>query len=312
MPPAKLKPSEIAAEAKKTYIPYIRQNYNTQWPAQSFLCHSESLAAGPAQITRHCRFAFFDRDPVDVALDWAPTEDVPIPVIMPANDKRPGGDWEAGVMAPEECLCRRSNLYSAMTTVAEGNSVPSNYPIPSKAGIFSEKVVVFRSGPEKYELWTEFKALPVISVCPVKRPKLDSSGKKYSFKQEKELMRDSIRTSLRIAIYYGYYNLCIGNFGLGPGFRNPPEEVATMWKDAFLKDPEFRGHFQDIVFAFEFSEGSNSASSSKGSSSKSSKSSSSKSSTSSSSSPSSSSSSDLDTFRHVFKPAVIHDAFKAR
>ena len=184
---------------------------------------------------------------MDVALDWAPSEEVPIPVIMPANDKRPGGDWEAGTMASEERLCRRSTLYAAMTTVAEGNSVPSNYPIPSKAGIFSENVglslivsmttsnfilttllVVFRSGPERYELWPEFKALPVISVCPVKRPKLDSSGEKYSFKQERDIMRDSVRTALRIAIYYGYYNLCIGNFGLGPGFRNPPEEVATM------------------------------------------------------------------------------------
>jgi hypothetical protein len=56
MPPSKPKPSEIAAEAKKTYIPYIRQNYSSQWPAQSFLCHSESLVAQPPQVTRHCRF----------------------------------------------------------------------------------------------------------------------------------------------------------------------------------------------------------------------------------------------------------------
>ena len=56
MPPSKPKPSEIAAEAKKTYIPYIRQNYNTQWPAQSFLCHSDALVAQPPQVTRHCRF----------------------------------------------------------------------------------------------------------------------------------------------------------------------------------------------------------------------------------------------------------------
>ena len=127
-------------------------------------------------------------------------------------------------------------------------------------------------------------------------------------------MRDKIRTSLRIAIYYGYYNLCIGNFGLGPGFKNPPEEVATMWKDAFLKDPEFKGHFQDIVFAFEPPEGtsSRSNSSAKASSSKSSPKGSSSSKSSTTSSSSSSSSSDLDIFRHVFKPAVIHDAFRAR
>jgi len=112
MPPSKPKPSEIAAEAKKTYIPYIRQNFQSQWPTQSFLCYSESLEAPPAVVPKHVRFgkdpfplskelivnlsAFYDRDPVDVALDWAPDSEVPIPVIMPANDKRPGGDWEAG------------------------------------------------------------------------------------------------------------------------------------------------------------------------------------------------------------------------
>jgi len=39
--------------------------------------------------------AFYERDPVDLALDWA-DGDKPVPVIMPANEKRPGGDWEAG------------------------------------------------------------------------------------------------------------------------------------------------------------------------------------------------------------------------
>jgi hypothetical protein len=140
--------------------------------------------------------------------------------------------------------------------------------------------------------------LPIISVCPVKRPKLDSSGKKYSFKQEKELMKDKIRTALRIAIYYGYPNLCIGNFGLGPGFRNPPEEVATMWKDAFLRDSEFVGHFHDVVFAFE-PEGLLTSSSSKHTS-KSSKS---------STKGASSSVRDIDVFRDVFSPSKIHGAF---
>jgi hypothetical protein len=42
--------------------------------------------------------AFYDRDPVDVALEWEVGFDTKkIPVIMPANDKRPGGDWEAGL-----------------------------------------------------------------------------------------------------------------------------------------------------------------------------------------------------------------------
>ncbi|RFU30405.1 hypothetical protein B7463_g5955, partial [Scytalidium lignicola] len=43
-----------------------------------------------------------------------------------------------GIMSPEECLCRRSNLYTTLITPAPGNSALSNYPIPPKAGIFSE------------------------------------------------------------------------------------------------------------------------------------------------------------------------------
>ncbi|RDL33909.1 Uncharacterized protein BP5553_08277 [Venustampulla echinocandica] len=303
MPPSRPKPSEIAAEAKKTYIPYIRHNFSSQWPPTSFLCHSESLIAPPSiHPGRQVHFAFYERDPVDLALEWAPSEPVQIPVIMPANDKRPGGDWEAGVMSLEECLCRRSNLFATLTTPALGNSAASNYPIPSKAGIFSERVVVFRNGPSQYEPWQEYKALPIISVCPVKRPKLDSSGKKYSFKQERELMRDNILTALRIAVYYGYPNLCIGSFGLGPGFRNPPEEVALMWRDAFLKDPEFQNHFEDVVFAFENPEdlGEVASSSKSGLKPSSSRSSASKNST----------VSDLEIFKQVFKPMNIHGAFK--
>lgn len=116
-------------------------------------------------------------------------------------------------------------------------------------------------------------------------------------------MRDKIRTVLRIAIYYGYHNLCIGTFGLGPGFRNPPEEVASMWRDAFLKDPEFQNHFSDVVFAFQNPEGPNAASSSSSKSS-------SKSSSSKSSSSKSTATSDLEIFKQVFKPANIHGAFK--
>ena len=106
-------------------------------------------------------------------------------------------------------------------------------------------------------------------------------------------MKDKIRTALRIAIYYGYPNLCIGSFGLGPGFRNPPEEVANMWKDAFLKEPEFVGHFHDVVFAFEPEPllASSSSKSSKGSTKN-----------------TSSSARDIDIFRDVFNPSKIHGA----
>jgi hypothetical protein len=56
MPPSKPKPSEIAAEAKRIYIPYIRDNFRVQWPATSFLCYSESLVAQPPLSKLPIRF----------------------------------------------------------------------------------------------------------------------------------------------------------------------------------------------------------------------------------------------------------------
>ncbi|KAB8293295.1 hypothetical protein EYC80_007624 [Monilinia laxa] len=304
MPPSKPKPSEIAAEAKKTYIPYIRSAC-PQWPTTSYLCHSDSLRDQQITESRQYTFAFLERDPVDLALEWAASENnQPIPVIMPAHERRPGGDWEAGVMQPEECLARRSTLYACLTTPASDNITTNNYPVPERAGIISQNVVVFRNGPEKYEPWSEYKSLPIISVPTVKRPKLDSSGKRYSFKTERELMKASIKTALRIAIFYSYDKIVIGTYGLGPGFKNPPEEVANIWRELLVRDNEFNQQFSAIIFAFEPCEGA-------GGSNSSSPSSSSKNSKSSSSSSKTSFTHELEIFRQTFKPANLHGAFKS-
>lgn len=93
--------------------------------------------------------------------------------------------------------------------------------------------------------------MPVISVAPVRRPKLDESGTKYSFAQEKELMKEKMRAVLRIASYCGHRNLVLGAFGLGPIFRNPGAEVARMWRKLLFEEEEFHGAFQDVVFAID-------------------------------------------------------------
>ena len=112
--------------------------------------------------------------------------------------------------------------------------------------------MVFRSGPDKgYRVWKEFKALPVISVAPIRRPKLDESGKDYSFGQEKELMKEKMRAVLRIAAARHHYDLCIGAFGVGFGFRNPAAQVASMWRELLFGETEFQGAFHNVVFALE-------------------------------------------------------------
>ncbi|MCJ1282780.1 hypothetical protein MMC26_002106 [Xylographa opegraphella] len=211
------------------------------------------ISPGKSSPQRRLRVAVINGDPIDVALDWHEydrstcpkegvsshqgQEEMPIPVVNMANEKRPGGDWESGVLAPEENMC------------AIGSS---NYPIPTTGGIYSPYVVVFRSGPDRgYALWQQFKVLPVISVAPIRRPKLDDSGKDYSFGEEKGLMKENIRTVLRIAVAWRHQNLCVGAFGSGPVFRNPVQQLAIMWKDILFGEIEFQGAFTNVVFAIE-------------------------------------------------------------
>lgn len=222
--------------------------------------------ASEKRSKQRLRVAVIDGDPVDVALDWYqyslkdPSKSQsarPIPVVNMANEKRAGGDWESGLMAPEECFARRSNLAHALVTPWNLNQCTTtpdtHYPIPQKGGIYSPHVVVFRDGPDHYTLWREFRSLPVISVAPVRRPKLDETGTRYSFEQEKELMIEKMRTVLRIAAYCGNRDICLGAFGVGPIFRNPVGEVAKMWRTLLFHEEEFQGVFANVVFAIESS-----------------------------------------------------------
>lgn len=113
---------------------------------------------------------------------------------------------------------------------------------------------MFRGGPDQdYATFNEIASLPVISVAPVRRPKLDETGTTYSFAQEKELMMEKMRAVLRIASYCGHRNLVLGAFGLGPIFRNPAAEVARIWRRLLFEEEEFHGAFQDVVFAIDSS-----------------------------------------------------------
>lgn len=108
MPPSKPKPAEIAAEAKRSYIPYIREKLQ-KWPAHSYLiADSAVMRCSPQPETTRLLIGVFEGDPVDVALDFTADTGRDMPVINMANDKRPGGDWDqSATMAFEECFCRR-------------------------------------------------------------------------------------------------------------------------------------------------------------------------------------------------------------
>ncbi|KAH8673469.1 hypothetical protein BX600DRAFT_508731 [Xylariales sp. PMI_506] len=255
MPSSKPKPSDVAAEAKRNEIPKIKSRYADIWPTHSYLYPNPTEQI---QLNRSMEnnllppiFSVHHGDPVDFTINWETESQTRIPFICTANDKRPGGDWETGVVGYEERLCRRSNLSATLGTPGPGSAVDSNYPIPSEGGVFSEFVVVFRGPHDSYAKLDHWYDLPVVSVPAARWPKLSNGGAKYAFPLEREMVKNKIRAGLRICAGYEYRQVVVGDFSLGNSHRNPPQELAELWREVFLYDPELRGRFDYVAFVFE-------------------------------------------------------------
>jgi uncharacterized protein (TIGR02452 family) len=137
---------------------------------------------------------------------------------------------------------------------------------------------VFREGERgSYKPYEQYQDIAVISVAPIRGPRLDVSGIKYSFPEEEELMESKMKAILRTAAWAQIPRLCIAAFGIGPVFKNPARKTAEMWKQLLFHDQEFYGAFEDIVFAIDTS----------------------------SSSASKTTQADLDAYREVFHPSNV-------
>lgn len=97
----------------------------------------------------------------------------------------------------------------------------------------------------------DWKPLPVCSMAPMRWPKLTQNGTKYSFAKEREMVKAKLRGALRVCAYYNCTAVVIGDFGLGNAHRNPPEELAELWREVFLYDPDLRGRIRHAAFVFD-------------------------------------------------------------
>jgi len=102
---------------------------------------SSSITVCPDYSTNKWpRVAVILGNPVDVTISWSQCcEDASIPVVNMANEKSAGGNWQSGLVAPEECLARRSNLVAALTDLWCAD-IQAYYPIPHKGGIYSPEI----------------------------------------------------------------------------------------------------------------------------------------------------------------------------
>lgn len=174
-----------------------------------------------------------DKDTCDVAYQLHDQGLNPL-VLNFASDKRPGGGCYNGARAQEECLFYRSLYHLAL---------PENmYPLKPCDAIYSPSVPFIRDA--ELRKTERVRKLACLAIAAVRHPELDSKGQ-YASSQDKELMRLKIEAVFHIGAEHKHDALVLGAFGCGV-FRNPPEQVAQLFKEAIVQ----YGHsFSQIVFA---------------------------------------------------------------
>ena len=174
-------------------------------------------------------------------------------VLNMASSKNPGGGVCSGAGAQEEYLFRCSDYYRflyqyASTFDSTRYHIPHNprhrYPLGECGGIYSHGVTVFRdTQAEGYKLLDTPWRVNFVAVAAYH---LDRKVGQIPMSKLKGTMR-KIRAILRIAYNNGQRRLVLGAFGCG-AFNNPPKQMAELFRQV-IEEPEFKGLFQQIVFA---------------------------------------------------------------
>ena len=186
----------------------------------------------------------------------------------------PGGGVLTGSSAQEEDLCRRSTLaislyqfslpggrYGDLADMVGVKRRAERYPMDNTyGGIYSPGITFFRgTRDEGYALLDNPFQAAVISVASLNyNPKhghnsLDADGNIPE--ADKPILKEKIRTILRIGILKGHDSLVLGALGCG-AFCTPPAQMARLFHQV-LDEEEFLGRFSKVVFAIIDSPSSN-------------------------------------------------------
>ena len=200
--------------------------------------------------TFHCAQRLMNEISTDLSLE----QNLRTAVLNFANAYHPGGGVKNGAMAQEECLCRSSNLYSALTlpyllrNYYKWNSRNTG-DMGTDAVIWSPGVTVFKTDdpvPEEMgrENWFQ------VDVLTCAAPYFDIN-KKRPVTQEKlwDVFYHRIRNILEVAIANDTDILVLGAFGCG-AFNNPPVLVADVFRELLVDKGYFR-FFGKIAFAIK-------------------------------------------------------------
>ena len=175
-----------------------------------------------------------------------------VAVLNFANAYSPGGGVTRGAMAQEECLCRSSNLYSALTLpYLIRNYYKHNEKTTGELGtdavIYSPGVTVFKSDDAlPTPLAKTFQTDVLTCAAPYVNP---NRKKPIPLEKLEDTFNHRIRNILEVAAANGADNLILGAFGCG-AFNNPPDLVAGCFR-YYLVDKGYRDYFKCVVFAIK-------------------------------------------------------------
>ncbi|MDO5133761.1 MAG: TIGR02452 family protein [Eubacteriales bacterium] len=175
-----------------------------------------------------------------------------VAVLNFANAYSPGGGVVNGAMAQEECLCRSSNLYAALTipyllkNYYKWNSKHTG-DMGSDSVIYSPGVTVFKTDdpiPAEMSRWFS------VDVLTCAAPYYDLNKKRpVSLEKLEEVFFARIRNILEVAAANDVDILILGAFGCG-AFNNPPELVAGVFR-RLLVEKRYGRFFKKTVFAIK-------------------------------------------------------------
>ena len=167
-------------------------------------------------------------------------------VLNFASAYHPGGGFESGAMAQEECIAYCSDLYKKQVDGAwdyyEINRAKNN-PIYTDT-MFMSNVTFFRNG--------NFTLIPNNTMCNVLTcPAVNIGALRgrigVNLNSAKEVMKNRMRKILYLFAYYDCKDIVLGAYGCGV-FGNNPEDVARNWYE-LLYNEGLKDYFSHISFS---------------------------------------------------------------
>ena len=185
-------------------------------------------------------------------------------VLNFASAKNPGGGFLSGSQAQEESLARASTLFASLNSKKSQEMYTYHARLRPNTGyyshfmIYSPHTVVFKDDhglPLQQPHEIHVCSAPAVNAGQVRKTAGREATADRTNRDIGEVMLERIRRILRIAREMKHATLVLGAFGCGV-FQNRALDVARYFRDA-LKEDEFNGHFNRIVFAIP--DGPNSA-----------------------------------------------------